>query len=91
MQHRTGATLKSAPVSAPRLMVRGQAVADKASYYIFNTAGDQGYIIISGDDRTNKVLGYVDKGSFDPNHVPANMQAWLDSYNEQIGMLDALG
>ena len=61
------------------------------SYYIFNTEGNKGYVIVSGDDRTIPILGYIDKGSFDANHVPSNMQAWLDSYSDQIASLDALG
>ena len=61
------------------------------SYYIFNTEGNKGYVIVSGDDRTIPILGYIDKGSFDANHVPSNMQAWLDSYCDQIASLDALG
>ena len=91
MKHRTGISLKSSPVSAPRLKIRGQAVSDRASYYVFNTAGNQGYVIVSGDDRTTQVLGYVDKGSFDPNHIPANMKAWLESYEQQIASLDEIG
>ena len=61
------------------------------SYFIFNTEGNKGYVIVSGDDRTIPILGYIDKGSFDANHVPSNMQAWLDSYCDQIASLDALG
>lgn len=90
-QHRKGVTLKSTPASAPRLRAGEQTAADQASYYVFNTTGDQGYVIISGDDRTTQVLGYVDKGSFDPHHVPANMKAWLENYEQQIGALNGLG
>ena len=61
------------------------------SYYIFNTEGNKGYVIVSGDDRTVPILGYIDKGSFDPSHVPSNMKAWLENYSEQIASLDALG
>ena len=61
------------------------------SYYIFNTMGNKGYVIVSGDDRTTPILGYIDKGAFDPNHVPTNMQAWLDSYSDQIASLDEMG
>ena len=46
---------------------------------------------MSGDDRTTPILGYTDSGSFDPNHMPANMKAWLENYAMQIEALDALG
>jgi hypothetical protein len=91
-QFRTGVSLKATPAScALKKTANGQTVSSQANYYIFNTIGNQGYVIVSGDDRTIPVLGYIDHGSFDPNNVPANMQAWLDSYAEQIASLDYLG
>ena len=62
-----------------------------ASFYIFNAAGNQGFVIASGDDRTTPILGYTDQGNFDPNKMPANMKAWLENYQEQISMLDQMG
>ena len=32
---------------------------DDAYYYVFNAGGDNGYVIVSGDDRTEPILGYV--------------------------------
>ncbi len=91
-QHRTGVTVKSTPVMrSPKMMTNGQSSSSQANYYIFNTTSNQGYVIVSGDDRTTPILGYIDNGSFDPNNVPVNMQEWLDSYAEQISSLDYLG
>ena len=91
-QYRAGVTVKSSPaMSAPRLMANGQKSTTKqSSYYIFNTAGDKGYVIVSGDDRTTPILGYIDNGSFDASKMPANMKAWLDNYAQEISMLDEL-
>ena len=74
----------------PRMTANGSQTAEQ-KLYIFNTTGNRGYVIVSGDDRTIPVLGYVDQGSFDPNNVPVNMREWLDSYAEQIAALDYLG
>ena len=91
-QIRTGVTLKATPAScALKKTANGQTSATQANYYIFNTTGNQGYVIASGDDRTIPILGYIDHGSFDPNNVPINMQEWLDSYADQISSLDYLG
>ena len=91
-QYRAGVTVRSSPaMSAPRLMANGQKSTTKqSSYYIFNTAGDKGYVIVSGDDRTTPILGYIDNGSFDASKMPANMKAWLDNYAQEISMLDEL-
>ena len=58
-----------------------------AYYYVFNAEGDNGYVIVSGDDRTPEILGYVDKGSFNEENIPENMKSWLQLYVDQIKFL----
>lgn len=55
--------------------------------HIFNVGGNNGFVIVSGDDRTEEILGYVDCGNFDINTIPANMKAWLQGYANQIKSL----
>ncbi len=54
------------------------------AYYVFNCENDEGYIIVSGDDKTIPVLGYCEKGSFDYTKIPDNMKSWLGRYEKQI-------
>ncbi len=70
---------------APMMKAPGQS--EKAAYYAFNAS--RGYVIVAGDDRAPAVLGYSDKGTFDPNNIPEAMQELLESYAEQIGSLDS--
>ena len=86
-QHHPGKVTKLTPVTSTKFRASG----DNASFYIFNASREQGFVIVSGDDRTTPILGYVDNGNFDPNNIPANMKAWLEGYQEQISMLDQLG
>ena len=79
-EHNMGAVDAAKTVKAPR--TRANALQDDAAYYVFNAQKDRGWVIVSGDDRTRQVLGYSDSGSYDPNDVPENMQAWLDQYVE---------
>ena len=53
-------------------------------YYVFNAGQDQGYVVVSGDDRTAPILGYANHGTFDVDKIPCNMAAWLEGYAEQI-------
>ena len=62
--------------------VNGQP--QSAYYYVFNAEGGNGYVIISGDDRTPEILGYVENGSFDEENIPENMKSWLQLYADQI-------
>ena len=65
--------------------VKGQP--ESAYYYVFNAEGGNGYVIVSGDDRTPEILGYVDNGSFDEENIPDNMKSWLQLYVDQIKYL----
>ena len=67
-----------------------QVVADLGYYYVFNVGQDNGFVIVSGDDRTMPVLGYSTEGHFDATCVPSNMQWMLDSYAEQLKELSTL-
>ncbi len=58
-------------------------------YYVFNIGQGQGFVLVSGDDRTPAILGYADSGSFDMARLPANMQAWLQGYADQLQWLQA--
>lgn len=66
--------------------IRKSVPADEgdASYYVFNLSDNKGFVIISGDDCCEDVLGYIDSGSFDPDNIPDNMQAFLQGYAEEI-------
>ena len=59
---------------------------DRAVYYVFNS--ENGYVIVSGDDRAEQILGYGDR-PLDMTKIPANMRAWLATYKEQIEYLQA--
>ena len=55
-----------------------------APLYIFNRGNDQGFVIISGDDCMPYVLGYTEKGDFDPQTLPPAMLDWLEGYSRMI-------
>ena len=76
---------------------RSQAVAELkmagrvSGLYVFNATGDNGYVIVSNDDRTESVLGYSDNGRLDMDNMPENLRAWLQGYADEIAWLDAHG
>ena len=61
-------------------------MVNRAVYYIFNS--ENGYVIVSGDDRAEVILGYGDY-PLDINTIPCNMKAWLATFKEQIEYLQA--
>lgn len=60
-----------------------------AYFYVFNVGQDEGFVIVSGDDRALPILSYADHGNFDAQNVPASVQAWLDGYARQLRQLEA--
>lgn len=53
-------------------------------YYVFNADGDAGFVIISGDDRAKKILGFSESGRFDFDNLPPQLSTLLDQYSEQL-------
>lgn len=81
--------LSETPEYAPARSIKGVPTDVKTpAYYVFNAEAENGYVIISGDDRTDEILGYATNGSFDLDNMPENVKAWLQGYAEQIGMLE---
>ena len=60
--------------------------ADQSVYYIFNS--NQGFVIVSGDDRAQQILAYGDR-PLDMNRIPENMRFWLGTYKKQLEFLQA--
>ena len=62
----------------------------QTAYYIFNNEAG-GFVIVSGDKRTEDVLGYSGEGVFDVDNMPENMKGWLDEYATQIAYIQEHG
>ena len=73
------------PVALSNRMLKA---GNQAAFYIFNVGNNQGFVIVSGDDRINPILGYSDEGYFDEAKAPSNMKNLLNEYAQQISMLD---
>lgn len=74
---------------APARSVKGKVITgDMPAYYVFNAEDGNGYVIVSGEDNTEDILGYSATGSFDMESMPENVKAWLLGYAEQIAMME---
>ena len=65
---------------APAKMKGLQMSAESPEYYVFNTDGKKGFVIISGDDELTEMVGYSNEGEFRSENAPENLRAWLDGY-----------
>ena len=60
---------------------------EKAYYYVFNIGDNNGFIIVSGDDRAKDILGYSHNGKFNSDSLPTNFSTWLNFYQKEIKAL----
>lgn len=74
-----------APARTPKSL-RSAATGHQA-LYVFNIGEQDGFVIVSGDDRTRSILGYVDSGTFDADRLPAALSEMLAIYARQIEQL----
>lgn len=65
----------------------GRTATGEQTLYVFNTVGDRGFVIVSGDDRVESILGYTTHGSFDEATLPENFRAWLEQTSAEIEAL----
>lgn len=70
-----------------KLAYEGNATNGEKCFYVFNASDNNGFVIVSADDKADEILGYSDRGSFDSSNMPENMKSWLGGYIDQIHYL----
>lgn len=76
-------------IRAARNTLALKPVSTESYYYVFNVGERDGFVVVSGNDCTEPILGYADSGSFDEQNLPSNMKAWLQDYADQLRWLEA--
>lgn len=74
---------KKLSAASTKAFSRGEP-KDADAFYIFNAENNGGFVIISGDDRIDDVLGYADEGEFVIDRMPENLRFWMEEYSKQI-------
>ena len=65
----------------------GQQKNGQPAFYVFNRGEQDGFVLISAEDRTRSVLGYADEGHWDAANMSEATRAWLEMYSEAISRL----
>ena len=83
-----GITLKNTALRhAPALP--GSDTLENAPYYVFNVGDDNGFVIASGDDNSEQVLGYSTTGHIDPEAMPDNLKYYLDELVKEAASVES--
>jgi Peptidase C10 family/Spi protease inhibitor/Secretion system C-terminal sorting domain len=87
----SGSSLMKAPGTIRKLRLAYSSTKTVSPFfYVYNIGENNGYVIVSGNDRAKDILGYADEGSFDATNIPENMKSWLTFYETELQNLDNL-
>ena len=86
--------MHKAPRKAGNMRLAHKAMqnnSEEAAFYVFNQENNNGFVIVSADDRTaSEVLGYGENGSFDFDRINPNLRWWLSRYADEITALQTI-
>ena len=60
-----------------QLVYTGVASRYTDCFYVYNV-GEEGFVIVSADDRFRPIVGYSDEGSFDPANIAPEFAFYMD-------------
>lgn len=66
-----------------RINSNNASVTTHPGYYIINDDVNKRFVIVSGDERLYKILGYSDNGVFDTEKAPIGLLEMLSEYDNQ--------
>ncbi len=89
---RTGGKRSAPAASALKTAVVFDAkdVAGKPYLYAVSATQHDGFVLVSGDERFNAVLGYSDVSNFDEQNMPDNMRVFLQGYIDEMKYLESI-
>lgn len=58
------------------------------AYYVVRGEGNKGFAIIGADDRLPRIIGYSDTNNFNPDNLPPQLSAMLDSLDAGLTKMD---
>lgn len=54
------------------------------AFYVFDNVSGPGFVIVSGDDKVNAVLGYSFESEFDVDDMPPHFIDWMKEIENQV-------
>lgn len=54
------------------------------AFYVYDNPGGNGFVIVSGDDIAQPILGYSYDNDFSMEQLPVNLEGWLESLKKQV-------
>lgn len=81
---RSNEGMRFAPADVKMSIAYSGLTDSGVAYYAVNYGKNEGFALVSGDDRAPEVLGYSTTGEFPAGELPLNVKWWLAEYARQI-------
>lgn len=76
-------SLTLAPTAAAQMAKGKQLINNTPAYYICNI-GNDGFVVVSGDDRFKEVLGYSIGSAYNGEELPDGLNYWLSFLSNEM-------
>jgi hypothetical protein len=53
-------------------------------YYVFNVGNNQGFVIVTGDDLVQPVIGYSTESAYTLNNLPPQLSKWMEDVKKEV-------
>ena len=77
------------PVSLKAKSRRAAGIQETPAFYIVNTEGSNAFVIVSGDERMQTILGYSTNGSYAEDKIPVALKNLLKGYEKEFTVLQS--
>lgn len=53
-------------------------------YYVFNVNNNQGFVIVTGDDLVQPIIGYSTESTYTLNNLPPQLAKWMEDVKKEV-------
>lgn len=91
LSHKSSNRRTAKALNLQRRVLNAVSINERPMVYAFNVGENDGFVLVSGSDLTDEVIGYSDHGTFDEEQMPDNMRSWLENYAKSVRQLEVSG
>lgn len=70
-----------------RMVYQSPDASGQPLYYVFTKQNGKGFVIVSGDDAVQPILGWSPDATFPTTKMPSHVAWWMSRYAAQIGIV----
>ncbi|MBP5712790.1 MAG: C10 family peptidase, partial [Prevotella sp.] len=91
LNHKSSNRRAAKALNLQRPILNAVSINERPMVYAFNVGDNDGFVLVSGSDLTDEVIGYSDHGTFDEQEMPDTMRSWLESYAKAVRQMEVNG